>query len=120
MIALPLFILAMNSANLAVAFALFLVPIGLNLAWLGPIITAVQHLTPSNMRTTGSALFLLINNLLGIGGGLYYYGAVSDAFKPWAGAESMRWSIYSGMGFYVLAAVLFFVAAGRLKKDWVE
>ena len=55
------------------------------------------------MRTTGSALFLLINNLLGIGGGLYYYGAVSDALKPWAGAESMRWSIYSGMGFYLLA-----------------
>ena len=120
LIALPLFLLAMNSANLALAFALFIIPVGLNLAWLGPIVTAVQHLTPSAMRTTGSALFLLINNLLGIGGGLYYYGAVSDALKPWAGAESMRWSIYSGMGFYVLAAVLFFIAAKRLKKDWVD
>jgi MFS family permease len=120
LIALPLFLLAMNTPNLWLAFALFLVPIGLNLAWLGPVITAVQHLVPAHMRSTGSALFLLINNLLGIGGGLYYYGAVSDLLKPQFGAESMRWAIYSGMIFYVVAAVLLFIAARTLKRDWVE
>ena len=120
LIALPLFLLAMNSDNLVLAFALFLIPIGLNLAWLGPIVTAVQHLVPARMRSTGSALFLLINNLLGIGGGLYYYGAVSDMLKPTFGAESMRWSIYSGMIFYVLAAILLFFAARTLKRDWVD
>lgn len=119
-IALPLFVLAMNSTNLWLAFVLFLIPIGLNLAWLGPVVTAVQHLVPARMRSTGSALFLLLNNLLGIGGGLYYYGAVSDLLKPRLGAESMRWAIYSGMGFYVLAALLFLLAARTLKRDWVD
>lgn len=120
LIALPLMILGMNSANLWLTFILFLIPAGLNLAWLGPIVTAVQHLTPANMRSTGSALFLLLNNLLGIGGGLYFYGAVSDALKPTFGAESMRWALYSGMGFYVLAALLMFLAARTLKRDWVD
>ena len=31
--------------------------------WLGPIIAAVQHLVPAQMRTTASAMFLLINLL---------------------------------------------------------
>jgi sugar phosphate permease len=120
LVALPCFLLAMNTSNVLLSAVLFLIPTGLNLAWLGPIVTAVQHLVPANMRTTGSALFLLLNNLLGIGGGLYFYGAMSDLFKPWAGAESMRWAIYSGLGFYVLAALLFILASARLTKDWVE
>ncbi|WP_287812745.1 GIY-YIG nuclease family protein, partial [Pseudomonas sp.] len=29
--------------------------------WLGPVLTAVQHLVPAHMRATASASFLLIN-----------------------------------------------------------
>jgi MFS family permease len=130
LISVPCFLLAMNSgslvgnlgggASLALAFAIFLIPTGLNLAWLGPITAAVQHLAPAPMRTTASALFLLINNLLGIAVGTYYFGLVSDLLKPAFGAESLRWSIYTGMGFYLVAALLFFLASRRLAKDWVE
>ncbi|MDW3502819.1 hypothetical protein NQ272_27065, partial [Escherichia coli] len=70
--------------------------------------------------TTASALFLLINNLLGIAVGIYYFGLVSDLLKPVFGAESLRWSIYTGMGFYLVAAGLFFLASKRLEKDWVD
>jgi MFS family permease len=130
LISVPCFLLAMNSgslvgglggqASLALAFVIFLVPTGLNLAWLGPITAAVQHLAPAPMRTTASALFLLINNLLGIAVGVYYFGAMSDFLKPTFGAESLRWAIYTGMGFYLLAALLFFLASRRLDRDWVE
>jgi MFS family permease len=130
LISVPCFLLAMNSgslvgglggnASLALAFAIFLIPTGLNLAWLGPITAAVQHLAPAPMRTTASALFLLINNLLGIAVGTYYFGLVSDLLKPTFGQESLRWSIYTGMGFYLVAALLFFLASRRLAKDWVE
>jgi len=130
LISVPCFLLAMNSgslvggmgggAALALAFAIFLIPTGLNLAWLGPITAAVQHLAPAPMRTTASALFLLINNLLGIAVGTYYFGLVSDLLKPAFGAESLRWSIYTGMGFYLVAALLFFLASRRLAKDWVD
>jgi sugar phosphate permease len=137
LISVPCFLLAMNSSALlslltggtadanswqalAVAFVIFLVPTGLNLAWLGPIIASIQHLVPAPMRTTTSALFLLINNLMGLGIGIYYFGWMSDLLRPTFGTESLRWSIYSGMVFYVLSSGLLFGASRTLKKDWVE
>jgi MFS family permease len=135
LISAPCFILAMNSPwliglvlpgggsqfqQLALAFVIFLIPTGLNLAWLGPITAAVQHLAPAAMRSTASALFLLINNLLGLAVGFYYFGWMSDLLAPRFGEESLRWAIYTGMGFYLLASVLLIGASRTLKKDWVE
>ena len=135
LISAPLFIAAMNSPwiiglalpgggtqfqQLALAFLIFLVPTGLNLAWLGPITAAVQHLAPPAMRSTASALFLLINNLLGLAVGFYYFGWMSDLLAPRFGDESLRWAIYTGMGFYVLASILLIGASRTLKKDWVS
>jgi predicted MFS family arabinose efflux permease len=119
-IALPCFFAAVHLGSPLAAFVLFLIPTGLNLMWLGPIITAVQHLVPGQMRTTASAMFLLINNLLGIAIGLYYFGAVSDALRPHYGDESLRYALYTGLGFYVIAATLFSIASRRLEKHWVD
>lgn len=116
---LPLFFLAMNADSLWAAWLLFLVPTGLNLTWLGPVVTAVQHLAPANMRSTTSALFLLVNNLFGIAVGLWIFGFLSDLLAPQYGAESMRYAIYYGMSFYVLAATLLYTASRRLPRDWV-
>lgn len=135
LISAPCFILAMNSPwliglvlpgggtnaqQLTLAFLIFLLPTGLNLAWLGPITAAVQHLVPAAMRSTASALFLLINNLLGLAVGFYYFGWMSDLLAPRFGEESLRWAIYTGMGFYLLAAVLLIGASRTLKRDWVD
>ena len=120
LLALPIFVLAVNTESRLLAFLLFIIPTGLNLAWLGPVVTAVQHLAPPAMRSTASAMFLLINNLLGIAGGLYYFGAVSDLLAPRFGEESLRYAIYSGLGFYLLASLLLILASRTLKRDWVE
>jgi len=120
MVALPFFFLSLNAPSLALAFPLFLVPTALNLAWLGPVITAVQHLAPAHMRATASAMFLLINNLVGIALGTYYFGWMSDLLKPMFGQESIRYAIYSGGGFYLVAASLLLLASRSLKKDWVD
>ena len=134
LISAPCFILAMNSAwvieqvmpgadkawGLTMAFLIFLIPTGLNLSWLGPITASVQHLVPPAMRTTASALFLLLNNLLGIAVGFFYFGWMSDLLAPRFGDESLRWAIYTGMGFYVLASILLIGASRTLKKDWVD
>ncbi len=120
LVGLPFFLTAMNSTSLVVAWLLFVVPIGLNLAWLGPVVNAVQHLAPANMRSTTSALFLLVNNLLGLAVGLWVFGFVSDLLAPRYGAESMRYAIYFGLSFYLLAATLLYFASRRLPADWVE
>ena len=46
-VGLPCFFLAVNTSSLWLAFPLFLIPTALNLAWLGPIVTSVQHLVPA-------------------------------------------------------------------------
>ncbi len=109
-----------NAAQLILAFLIFLIPTGLNLAWLGPITAAVQHIAPAPMRSTASAIFLLFNNLLGIAVGFFYFGWMSDLLAPRFGEESLRWAIYTGMGFYLMAAVLLFGASRTLKKDWID
>ena len=118
LIALPFFLLALNAPSLWVAFPLFLVPTALNLVWLGPVVTAVQHLVAPSMRTTASALFLFVNNLLGIGVGTYYFAAVADFLKPQYGDESMLYSLYTGGAFYLAAVALMLLASRTLRKDW--
>ena len=120
LLALPCFFFAISAPSLAVAFVLFLIPQGLNLAWLGPVIASVQHLVPARMRSTASAAFLFVNNLIGLGLGTYYFGAVSDWLQPRFGAESLRYAIYSGLTFYVVSALLFVGASRTLRRDWID
>lgn len=106
--------------NLWVAWPLLLVGNAVNILWLGPVITAVQHLAPARMRSTASGSFLLINNLIGLGVGPLLIGRLSDALKSSYGADALRAAAVGGTIFYLLAAVLMFFAAGRLRNDWVE
>jgi MFS family permease len=115
---IPLFIAGLLSNELAVIFTAFLVIQALSLVWLGPLITAFQHLVPANMRATASAIFLLVNNLIGIGIGSLLIGWLSDVFSAQFGDESLRYALLSGTVFYVIAATLLFISAPRLKKDW--
>jgi MFS family permease len=117
---LPFYVAGVLSSSIEACMLISLVPTALGLVWLGPVLTAVQHLVPSDMRSTASAIFLFINNLIGIGLGTTLIGILSDALRVrGAGAESLRYAILSGTGFYMVAALLFFFAARHLKKDWV-
>ena len=116
----PFYVLAILSPTLAVSFFVFLVPTALGLAWLGPVISAIQHLVRPDMRATASAVFLFIINLIGIGLGTYVIGALSDTLAAQFGDDSLRYSILAGTGFYIVAATLFFLASKGLERDWEE
>lgn len=116
----PLLAAGMSSDTLWLVFVLFLVPQGLGYVWLGPVLTAVQHLVEPAARATASALFLLINNLIGLGGGIYALGALSDALAPLYGKEALRMAIIGALSFYLLAGLLMAVAGTKLGRDWVD
>ena len=116
----PFYILAILSPTLTLAFFVLLVPTALGLAWLGPVISAIQHLVRPDMRATASAIFLFINNLIGIGLGTYAIGALSDMLTAQFGDESLRYSILAGTGFYIIAAALFLLASRWLERDWED
>ncbi|MXO66814.1 spinster family MFS transporter [Altericroceibacterium endophyticum] len=119
-IAVPLFVLGIGTDNAWLAFFLLLVPQTLAYVWFGPLLSAVQNLVPTNQRATASALFLLIVNLLGLGGGVYALGAMSDALTPYYGTEALRYSTIYGLSLYALAAILLFFAARYIARDWVR
>lgn len=118
LLAVPFFAAGLFVTSKALAFILFLFPTALVLAWLGPVIAAIQHIVPPSMRATASAAFLFINNLIGIGFGVPFLGYLSDSMTASHGADALRYSITYGLGFYVLSAALYFLAAARLKRDW--
>ena len=97
-----------------------LIPTAMGLVWLGPVLAAIQHVVPPNMRATASAIFLFINNLIGIGVGTVAIGILSDNLQAQYGDDSLRYAILAGTSFYVLAAMLFFLSAKYLKNDWEE
>jgi hypothetical protein len=99
---------------------LLLIPNALNILWLGPVTTAVQHLVRRPLRATASASFLLINNLIGLGVGPMLIGGLSELFKARFGSEALRYAAVSVVGFYLVAALLMFFAIKRLRADWVD
>jgi len=119
LIAAPAFALGLFAPSLWLGWLLFALGQMLALAWLGPVIAAVQHIVPPNMRATASASFLFINNLIGIGFGIYFLGFMSDAMTIAHGPDALRYSILYGLVFYLLSAAIYLVASTRLKRDWV-
>jgi MFS family permease len=110
----PFYVAGVLSTTLWISFIVLLVPTALGLVWLGPVLAAVQHLVPAQMRATASALFLFINNLIGIGLGTTLIGMVSDSMRVRFGSESLRYAILAGTGFYLIAAALLFLASRKL------
>ena len=120
LITAPTFAAGLFAPSLWIAWPLLLIPNALNILWLGPVTTAVQHLVPRSMRSTASASFLLINNLIGLGVGPLLMGRLSDAFKAAYGVDSLRNAAVACLAFYLVAAVLMLLSIESLKASWVS
>lgn len=106
--------------SLWIAWPLLLVGNAVNILWLGPVVTAVQHLAPPHMRSTASGSFLFINNLIGLGIGPLLIGSLSDGLKSTYGIDALRNAAVAGTAFYVLAGLLMLLAGKWLRRDWVN
>jgi MFS family permease len=76
----------------------------LALAWLGvsylmgaltngPLFAIIQTVVPARVRAMAIAVVYLVANLIGIGLGPWATGALSDAFHPRFGEESLRYAL---------------------------
>ena len=115
--AIPTYVAGLFAPSLWVAWPLFALAQMLTLAWLGPVVAAIQQIVAPSMRATASATFLFINNLIGIAGGIYALGYMSDALKAAHGEDSLRYSILYVLIFYLLSAVIYLGAARALRGD---
>jgi hypothetical protein len=116
-VTLPAYLLAFSIESLVLSSLLFLIPTALGLVWLGPVVTAVTRLVPPDRRATAAALFLFINNLIGLGAGSTVIGIISDALTARYADEALRYSAMATTTLYALAALLMFLASRRLSRD---
>lgn len=100
-------------------FALLLIPQAMGYVWAGPSVAVIQNIAPANIRTTASALYLLIVNFIGLGIGTMSFGVLSDAFTERFGASALQYSIIAiAIILYPLTAALYFSAARYIPRDW--
>jgi MFS family permease len=59
----------------------------------GPLFAVIQTLVPGRMRAMSIAIVYLFSNLIGLGFGPWAAGVLSDALVPWAGDDSLRYSM---------------------------
>jgi len=81
------------SSNLYLAFGLLGFAFVGGAAIVGPMFAMIQTLVPVHMRATAVALIFLFANLIGMGLGPLVSGALSDALRPWAGEQSLRYAL---------------------------
>lgn len=120
LIALPCFLFGLTTDNLWLAWPPLLIANAMNILWLGPIVTAVQNLVEPAKRATASSMFLLINNLIGLGVGPLLIGAISDSLKSTYGPDSLRYAAIGVVLFYGLAGLMALIASRFLVRDWVD
>ena len=96
----------------------FLIGLG---AYLGPSFSIVQTLAPVKLRATASAFFLFIINMLALGLGPLWVGALSDIFAGSFGeATGLRLALSSLAAFSLAAAGMFYWTSKKLPADWAR
>ncbi len=116
-IAAPLLFVGYSSANWMVALSILIVPTILNSLYYGPTYACVQSLVKPEARAVASAVMLFAQNLIGLGLGPLLFGMLSDAFKPVAGDESVRWVLFGAAWLGLIPAFFFWRASLRLKEE---
>jgi hypothetical protein len=68
-------------------------------------------------RAVASATMLFGQNLIGLGLGPLFFGILSDALKPVAGDDSVRWVLYGAAWLGLIPAYFFWRTSLRLSTS---
>jgi len=115
-LAIPFFVGFVWAPQWPLALVFLAIPTFLNYFYLSPSVTLVQQEVRPDERVLAGALLLLVMNLIGLGLGPTFLGAMSDFFRHSHPAHSLQLAFYTLVPFYGLA-VLSFLWLGRALKD---
>jgi predicted MFS family arabinose efflux permease len=116
-LAVPFFIAFVSAPDWPLALAFLALPTFLNYFYLSPAVTLVQEQVQPNQRVLAGALLLLVMNLIGLGLGPTWLGAVSDLLRPNHPDNSLQLAFYTLVPFYLLAVLLHLWLARALKRQ---
>jgi MFS family permease len=114
--ALPFAMLFYAVDNVALALTFYFVSLLFANSYLGPSFALIQGLAPVRLRALWAAITLLVINLLGLGLGPTMVGVLSDMYRPWAGAESLRYAMLSVYALTPVAILAYWRAGVHLRR----
>ena len=113
----PLSIIAYAMSDWVVALFTLTLPVFLGALYYGPTYSTVQGLVAPQNRAMASAVLLFCQNLIGLGLGPLLFGMLSDAIKPTAGEESVRYVLYAASLMSLIPAFFFWRCSLRLNAE---
>lgn len=116
-LAIPFFIGFVWAPTWPLALLFLVGPTFFNYFYLSPAVALVQEEVKPQERVLAGALLLLVMNLIGLGLGPTYLGAVSDLLRDSHPNNSLQIAFYTLVPFYVLAVVMFLGLARKLKRE---
>lgn len=117
LVAAPLLFTAYTLTDWRVALAIMAATTFLNAMYYGPTYALAQQLVGPQARAMATAIMVFAQNLIGLGLGPLFFGMMSDAFKPMAGTESVRWVLYGAAWLGLIPAFFFWRASLRVKTE---
>jgi MFS family permease len=99
------------------ALVLLIIPSALNIMYLAPALAVVQNAVKSERRGTVGALLLFLLNLIGLGGGPTFVGAMSDHFKALGDPHSLTSAVIWLWPFFILTFLCQLASAWFIHKD---
>lgn len=125
----PVALLAYTAPGRTAVVALLFASLVFGVMYLGPTFATVQRLVTARERALGSALLLLVINLIGLGLGPWLVGAVSDVLNQWhlgqgldpvaAKGEGLRYALAIMVCINAWSFLHYMLAARTLERDSV-
>ncbi len=119
-LAIPFYLAFVWAPTWPIALVFLIGPTFLNYFYLSSSVALVQEEVRPDQRVMSGALLLLIMNLIGLGLGPTFVGAVSDFFKASHPQNSLQLALYGLTPFYILAIALFVWLSRLLGREGVQ
>lgn len=116
-VAAPLFVAFVWAPDWPLALIFLALPTALNYFFLSPAVALVQAKVEPEQRTLAGAILLLIMNMVGLGFGPTYLGAMSDLFSAQGHQNPLQLAFYTLAPFYVLAIVMHLFLSRALGRE---
>lgn len=116
-LAIPFFVGFVWAPTWQLALLFLVGPTFLNYFYLSPAVALVQEEVRPHERVLSGALLLLVMNLIGLGLGPTYLGAVSDLLRDTHPNNSLQLAFYTLVPFYMLAVCLFVMLGRKLRRE---
>lgn len=119
-ITVPAYIAAVLVSDARLAFALMAVQSFTNCFWAGPVYATTHGIVPKHLRATATSVLILVINLMGMGSGPVFVGAISDLFSGPLGfgpAEGLRAALICAALASLAGAALYWTARRTIVAD---